>query len=80
VVPVLYSHLMKKTKRTKNQYYKETKKKKKKKSSGEQPIKKYCFSLLYPLSRVLDVRYVWQNMKALRRIENPEYTTIQPQK
>lgn len=79
MVPVLYSHLMKKTKRTKNQYYKETKKKKKK-SSGEQPIKKYCFSLIYPLSRVLDVRYVWQNMKGLRRIENPEYTTIQPQK
>jgi hypothetical protein len=69
---------MKKTKRTKDQYYKETKKKKK--SSGQQPIKKYCFSLICPMSRVLDVRYVWQNMKALRRIENPEYATIQPQK
>jgi len=68
---------MKKTKRTKNQYYKETKKKKKKKkSSGEQPIKKYCFSLIYPLSRVLHVRYVWQNMKALRSVESSEHTTF----
>jgi hypothetical protein len=70
---------MKKTKRTKDQYYKETKKKKKK-SGGEQTIKKYCFSLIYPLSRVLDVRYVWQNMKALRNVENPVHISIQPQK
>jgi hypothetical protein len=66
---------MKKTKRTKNQYYKETKKKKKK-GSGEQPIKKYCFSLIYPLSRLLHVRYVWQNMKALRSVESSEHTTF----
>jgi hypothetical protein len=73
---------MKKTKRTKDQYYKETKKKKKKKkkSSGEQTIKKYCFSLIYPPSRVLHVRYVWQNMKALRSVENPVRISIQPQK